>query len=579
MARYGYGMSVSGTRKSIVPSSGGVPFSPTDLSDLSLWLKADAGVTLSGANVTAWADQSGNGRNANTESIGNISLVAIGEKSFVSFTNSSMLIPTIWNGVSLIGTIFAVARFNSSSTEDYGSRIFFQQGDSDIFFTRGRIGTNNFYFASIGDAVISNVPANNNTNYLIETTFDSSAASLFLNGTSVGTGPIEENTVYDEPVIGQGEPYKMAEIVVYNRVLTTPERQQVEAYLMEKYAISPIPTPTPTLTPTPTPTPIPAIPGIDTNYVQDIYLTNSNNPGMNGVWTNVSEGFGFPAWVNYSYNGNVRIFAPNNGYSGGESWTFYDTDQGEPQQPSNPSSNPGSIPTSGWTQNVSISAYTWKYGNNNYLLLGGLVYDDTSSFFQMPANGLAVRRQTDAPYIGATPYTSDGGTFITYSNANGGTFSYTQNIPYEESYFQYTMATKTNSPSANGLPAYGYVAQTYITGNLIISPILYIPLSSASITVTELQFSNSDISDIFYQSQPFTKHPSLLYWYGAGDDHGWLRYNASYPSRWELGVYTGNTEYPFAFSYASSVSGVPLSGWVMSQDFISVTGYPRITKV
>ena len=35
------------------------PFSPSDISGLSLWLKADAGVTVvSGANVAEWADQS-----------------------------------------------------------------------------------------------------------------------------------------------------------------------------------------------------------------------------------------------------------------------------------------------------------------------------------------------------------------------------------------------------------------------------------------------------------------------------------------------------------------------------------------
>jgi hypothetical protein len=31
---------------------------------------------------------------------------------------------------------------------------------------------------------------------------------------------------------------KVAEAIVYNRVLSTPERQQVEAYLMGKYNIS-----------------------------------------------------------------------------------------------------------------------------------------------------------------------------------------------------------------------------------------------------------------------------------------------------------------------------------------------------
>lgn len=40
-------MSLSGSRTAVVASSGGVPFFPTDLSGLSLWLKADAGVTSS----------------------------------------------------------------------------------------------------------------------------------------------------------------------------------------------------------------------------------------------------------------------------------------------------------------------------------------------------------------------------------------------------------------------------------------------------------------------------------------------------------------------------------------------------
>jgi hypothetical protein len=37
------------------------PFSPGNLSGLKLWVKIDAGLTLSGSNVTKWADQSGNG--------------------------------------------------------------------------------------------------------------------------------------------------------------------------------------------------------------------------------------------------------------------------------------------------------------------------------------------------------------------------------------------------------------------------------------------------------------------------------------------------------------------------------------
>lgn len=37
---------------------------PTDFSGCQLWLRANRGVTLNGATVSAWADQSGNGNNA-----------------------------------------------------------------------------------------------------------------------------------------------------------------------------------------------------------------------------------------------------------------------------------------------------------------------------------------------------------------------------------------------------------------------------------------------------------------------------------------------------------------------------------
>ena len=62
MPRLSLGLGAQNIRK----IGGGAQFSPGNLSGLSLWLKADAGVTLSGSNVTAWADQSGNGRHASS---------------------------------------------------------------------------------------------------------------------------------------------------------------------------------------------------------------------------------------------------------------------------------------------------------------------------------------------------------------------------------------------------------------------------------------------------------------------------------------------------------------------------------
>ena len=199
-------------------------------------------VTYIDNSVSAWADQSGNGRNAvEEETDGKKSLVSIGGKSFVGFNNTTMFVPLIWQPDStFVGTIFAVARFDASSTQFFGSRIIYIGGDSGPFqLTRGRDNTNNFYLAPRDNiSVLSNQTTDNNTNYIVGTSFDSSSASLFLNGVPAGTGSSGQNSSFDSPLnLGSGEPYKLAELIVYNRVLTTAERQQVEAYLNSKYQI------------------------------------------------------------------------------------------------------------------------------------------------------------------------------------------------------------------------------------------------------------------------------------------------------------------------------------------------------
>jgi len=192
--------------------------------------------------VTAWADQSGNARNANldTQSI----YTTISGKSFINFVAGSRftLSSVIWSDIEFIGTIFFVARFNSSSAG--GSSILFNQegNNGNLFFIRGIGSTNNFYITKNDGTVVvsSNVLADNNTNYILATTFNASTASLYLNGASAGSGPISSSAGYSvNSFIGayDTEQFNVAEVIVYNKVLTTEERQQVEAYLNQKYGI------------------------------------------------------------------------------------------------------------------------------------------------------------------------------------------------------------------------------------------------------------------------------------------------------------------------------------------------------
>lgn len=138
-------------------------------------------------------------------------------------------------------TVFFVARFPNSISS--GSTLL----SSDSFqFGRGFNGSNSKFFVTTDNTNYSesNSNLNDNTIYLLASTFDTSTVSLYINGTSAGSGITSESNNYGSYEIGGNQSQyssldgvDIAETIVYNRILTTPERQQVEAYLNAKYAI------------------------------------------------------------------------------------------------------------------------------------------------------------------------------------------------------------------------------------------------------------------------------------------------------------------------------------------------------
>lgn len=192
--------------------------------------------------VNSWADQSGNGKNAYPNN-GYPSLTTIGSNSFIQFPAlADMSFSPIW-GTGIIGTIIIVAHFTSSSSR---GNIFRHDTNNYSFqFGRGISGTNAFFLNQDTDPltnyVISNVNVGNNSKNILTATFSTSTSSLFLNGTSCGSGSgVNVNGVgngYLGASIWSSDTYKIGEVIIYNRVITTTERQQVEAYLNTKYAI------------------------------------------------------------------------------------------------------------------------------------------------------------------------------------------------------------------------------------------------------------------------------------------------------------------------------------------------------
>ena len=206
--------------------------------NLALWLKADAGVTLSGSNVTSWADQSGNGKNATTLNAPP-TITTINSKTFVRFNGVDQALSGS-NVISAIPcTIISVVRWRSFK----GIDMWFQQSggaDNLALYAGANNGWRIFNGANFDstDSVWGF-----DTTHLATTIVNGASSAHFHNGTAAGTGDSGGTTpagnYYLSYWVG-GNQYKhfdIAEIIVYNTNLGTDDRQAVESYLNEKYLI------------------------------------------------------------------------------------------------------------------------------------------------------------------------------------------------------------------------------------------------------------------------------------------------------------------------------------------------------
>jgi hypothetical protein len=219
-----------------VSVAGGNDSPPT--ANLALWLSADTGVTLSGSNVTAWADQSGNGNNATAT--GTPTLSTVSSNTFMNFAGG------YFTGSQLLtqpqATIMCVARFSSLRDVE----MIFQQttgsGDGFLMYRGFNLG-NGFRFFN-GLNVGSSLSTNNNQTYLFGATNNGTSATLFLNASQDTTANCGSSTPSGTYYLGRWvgnslttTEMQMAELIIYNTNLGTSDRQLVENYLNTKYAI------------------------------------------------------------------------------------------------------------------------------------------------------------------------------------------------------------------------------------------------------------------------------------------------------------------------------------------------------
>jgi len=233
-------------------------FSPRSISGLLVWLdgtdtSATGLVPANGGRLSTWFDKSGNGYNFTQASIStslpsisyNTNGIGVYFGSLQGLNNTSLPFPTSY-------TIFAVANQLTNSGASAYQYILHSPHNADfiVFFgSRGGIFATFAGSATAWNDVNANSPAST-----IATT--SGSASLLCctnNGTTltpyfntvamttkVGTNATTTGMIIGSTFLASNhQPWlgTIYEIVVYNSVLTTTQRQQVEGYLAYKWKI------------------------------------------------------------------------------------------------------------------------------------------------------------------------------------------------------------------------------------------------------------------------------------------------------------------------------------------------------
>ena len=225
---------------------GAAPFTPASLSGLILWLRGDMGITLAGAKVSAWADQSGNGNDFAQGVDADRLTYAATDADFLNQPSLSgtatafgLTRANFAQGLGVV-TLGVYTRFSANTVPCYA------HGDNAL--SAGIVNN----ITGLFDATRLNGGQNTrrlsgaalNTNYSRIAVIPCSTAAaddptLYTNG--VAGGAVAASTATNAVIpantwrIGFRMEGKIAEVFAYNRALTAAEALQLHTYMLARY--------------------------------------------------------------------------------------------------------------------------------------------------------------------------------------------------------------------------------------------------------------------------------------------------------------------------------------------------------
>lgn len=218
------------------------PFGPDSISGLEVWLEGGSGITLSGSQVTLWADQSGNGHDVSSDVAAPIS--AFGTVTY-NATDSE-----INNKPSLVFDGASVLRASVASFSLAQPQTVFVVGKSTVVGKTFLDAGSGAGLAQIGSTtttwrvrqdVIYNVGTINSVYNIFSVTFNGAATNFRRNGSDIGTGnagtAIREGITVGGNTSTAGMTGNIAEVIIYSGALSAPDIALIEGYLNSKYTI------------------------------------------------------------------------------------------------------------------------------------------------------------------------------------------------------------------------------------------------------------------------------------------------------------------------------------------------------
>jgi hypothetical protein len=196
--------------------------------------------------VTSWNDQSNNENNATAYNGPELITNELNGKSVISFNGSSSYLEA---AISLLQnqdrTIFIVGKYNDINADQQGFLNLLGDGAESYVFKQAELDESYYYIHPAQIAAPTSVSVGNYHIVSISNNTEPNTSTMRINGVAGNNDYGEMTTKYasyanigSRNADGEFLNGSIAEVIIYNRALTTSERQEVENYLSNKYAIS-----------------------------------------------------------------------------------------------------------------------------------------------------------------------------------------------------------------------------------------------------------------------------------------------------------------------------------------------------